>query len=156
MRVVLLRHARIAVPKIVGDDIERHARHNEMRRCRVPQNVEAPVRDACGPASLRRGSDLVTSAPCLAVRMGEHQGIARTSSCQRFEKPPPFISDNNVAGLAALALPDKDRSRIRVEVANAKTGQLAISATREQGGLDEIPKIALRGIDQPPTSSFVK
>ena len=52
-------------------------------------------------------------------------------------------------GLAALALPDKDRSRIRIEIANTQATELAISATGKQSGLDEIPEIALRGINQP-------
>src|ERR1700724_1503060 len=51
--------------------------------------------------------------------------------------------------LPAFRLADKDRPGFWIEIAGAKAGQLAIAAAGEERRLDEIPKVPLRGIDQP-------
>lgn len=146
---MLFRHPRIAMSKIVGDNVQRNPGHNEMRRCRVAQNMKAPVGDARGAARLRHGPGLVAGAPRPSL-MGEHQGVARSASRQRLKEPPPFLGENNVAGLAAFTLADKDRSRIRIEVANAKASEFSVAAPREMRRFDKGSEISLRGVDQPP------
>jgi hypothetical protein len=88
---------------------------------------------------------LVRRSPCCAVRMGQHQGAPRTARRESFKKPPAFIRQYDVPRLAALALANEHGSRIRVEIAGAKAGQLTIAATGMQRGQDKIAEIPLRG-----------
>ncbi len=53
-------------------------------------------------------------------------------------------------GLAAFRLPNKHSSRVGIEIARAKAGELAIFASSEKCRLDQIPEIALGSINQPP------
>src|ERR1700730_6972730 len=103
-------------------------------------------RDPRGLASKRHPANLMRRSPCRAIRMGKHQGIARTVRRLCLEKPSSFVSQDDMPGFAAFRLANKDRAAIRVEVAGAKARQFAIAATRMQSGQNKIPEIALHGI----------
>ena len=86
--------------------------------------------------------------PGTTIVSPETQVLRRTPSGQVLEKRQAFTCKNNMAGLPGFREPDGNRPGRCVEVGNAHPDQLAVAATGHQRAANQIPKPALRGVDE--------
>ena len=106
---------------------------------------------ADGRIDLRSLAGLPHRAPLRAVSpwAPEHELVASAAGGERVKERNTLVRQHDVARLARLRQPDKQRSQIRIEIADEQARELLIATARQQRGLDELPEIRVGGIYQP-------
>ena len=65
------------------------------------------------------------------------------------EESSTFLRQHHMARLAALALPDRQRAGVGIEVAHFQLGKLAVAAAGFQPGAHQRAKIWFARVDEP-------
>src|SRR5215831_15628628 len=118
MPIVLFNHARVGVTQILRHHEQRHAVHRGVACPRVPEPVETDSRrDLRTNDGFSHRTKLMRNAPLLA----EHRFVPGAPGSESFEKLSAFIREYDVAGFIALALADRQRAGVSVEIGDFKT-----------------------------------
>src|SRR5262249_28120370 len=118
MPIVLFDHARIGMAQILRHHQEGHPIHHGMTCPGVTQAVETDSRrDLRSYDGFSHRTKLMRNAPLLA----EHQFVPGAPGSESFEKFSAFIREYDVAGVVALALADRQRAGVSVEIGDFKT-----------------------------------
>jgi hypothetical protein len=74
--------------------------------------------------------------------------LARPSN-ESGEQLGRLAGEGNVACLPALALADRERPHIGIEVGNFQAAELTIAAAGQEGGVDKVSELTFAGMEQP-------
>ena len=117
MTVMPLHHARISMAQILRHHQQGHPIHHGVACPGVAQAVEADGgRDLRPYDGFSHRTKLMRNAPLPA----EHRLIPGAPGSESFEKFSAFIREYDVAGFVALALADRQRARVSVEIGDFK------------------------------------
>jgi hypothetical protein len=123
VRVMLLDHARVNVTELSRDHTHGRSGHCQVRGVCVPEHVKrGRRRDARGLARVGYGALLMGGAPGVAIIAQEDAcflGVARRPACKQ---PASVLRQDNVARLATLGLPNRQRASLLVEVGACEAG----------------------------------
>ncbi len=100
-----------------------------------------------------RGSNarlLVVESPCMSVRPGEQGFTGLAPRRDALQQLGALVGDGNMPGRAGLGIGHQQRARIRMPCIDAHGPELPIAATRQQRRRDQIPKVRLASVHQPP------
>ena len=110
----------IRVAELLRDHRQRHAAHRQQRAVGVAKYVERDGRaDLRALTRLRERALLMRLAPRFTVRPFKHQLMPGTPGGRIREELASFLGQDNMTGLAALALADCECACIRVKVSRA-------------------------------------
>src|SRR5262245_7635464 len=87
--------------------------------------------------------------PRAATAVAEHQFMSAAPRTMTPEESGPLVCQHYMARLAALALPDRQRAGVRIEVTNLEPDQLAVAAAGFQPGARQQAEFWIAGIHQP-------
>src|SRR5215472_4942827 len=117
MPIVLFNHARIGMAQILRHDQQGHPIHHGMACPGVTQAVKADSGHDLRPYDgFSHGTKLMRNAPLPA----EHRFIPGAPGSESSEKFSAFIREYDLARFVALALADRQRARVSVEIGDFK------------------------------------
>jgi hypothetical protein len=141
MAVMLFDHARIGMPKILGDYKKGYAVHRGQTCPSVTQCMKVDRGlDFCPPACPGYRPQLMTLAPRRAIGFEEHWLASRAVKANLLKEGCAVICQDDMARLAGLADANRDGAIVSVEVIHSQPNELAITRTRFQRGTHQISK----------------
>jgi hypothetical protein len=149
MPVMFLDHPRIGVSKVLRHHHERRAIHHCVRSPRVAEDVEADRRlDPGALTGFSHWPRLLRPLPRAAIAVAEHQFMPTTARTMISEECRALVRQHHMARLAALALPDRQRIGIGIEVAHFQLCKLAVAAAGFQPSAHQRAKFWIARVDQ--------
>src|SRR5712671_6253842 len=119
MCVMPFAHARGAMSQISAQYDQRHPCHHAQACVGVPQCMKVDRRLDLRPgACLGHWPALVASPPRLPAAIGKDAILTALVDAGLPEKLDAFSGQDDMAGLAALGLPDSDRAAVGMEIGN--------------------------------------
>ena len=124
MAVVLLDHARVAVPERCCDKKERHTRLDEMRGIGVSKSMEGRYRhDLAARACRAHCPHNSHRIPGRAVRPRKQRFGLRLPRGEVLKEPHAIVCERHTARLAAFAVGDEDRVGMGIKVTSTQGQQ---------------------------------
>src|SRR5262245_62160749 len=92
---------------------------------------------------------LMSSSPRFSVCSHQYRIVASTTGAELLEECRALLRQHDMSRLAALALSDRERAGVGVEVMHLEGHELAKTGAGLEGGLREESKIWITPVDQP-------
>ena len=129
MAIMPLDHAAVGVTQVLRHHQQRRAVHDGKRSPGMAQDVEAdPGLDLAVRARLSHRPRLLRLLPRAAIAVTEHQFMPTAARTMTPEESGTLLRQHHMARLAALALPDRQRAGVGIEVAHFQLRKLAVAA----------------------------